>query len=115
MFGYGAQVKRLERHDSKFEQMIAPFLATATGKMQNKRPADVADKSQGSQLDRTKATSCRVVLAEEQQPDSMTKLDVRPKELIATASAPTPAEKEYTMPEMPVPRALKAFFLWVQE
>ena len=63
MFGHGAQMKRLEKHDSKFKQMMAPFQAVATGKMQNKQTSDVVDRSQGFPLDRPEASSHCVVLA----------------------------------------------------
>ena len=42
-FGYGAQIKKLERYDDQFQQMMAHFHATSTGKMQNRHPADVKD------------------------------------------------------------------------
>ena len=76
MFGNGPQMKRLEKHNSKFKQMMAPFQAMATGKIQNKWPSDVVDRSQGSPLDRAEASSHCVVLAEEQQLNSTTKLDL---------------------------------------
>ena len=50
-FGYGAQMKRLERHNSKFKQLMPPLQAAATGKMQNKHPSDVVDRSHRSPLD----------------------------------------------------------------
>ena len=108
-FDYGAQMKRLEKHDSKFKQMMVLFQAVATGKMQNKWPSDVVDRSQGSPLDRAEASSCHMVLAEEQQPDSTTKQDVRPKEIATTASTPTTVGVEYTMQELPVSRHYKPF------
>ena len=114
MFGYGAQMKRLEKHNSKFKQMMAPFQALTTGKMQNKWPSDVVDRSQGFPLDRAETRSCHVVLAKEQQPDSTTKLDVRQQEIATTASTPTTVGVDYAMQELPVPQVLQAFFLWVQ-
>ena len=49
-FSYGEQMKRLEKCNSKFKQMMAPFQATATGKMQNKWPSDVVDRSHSPHL-----------------------------------------------------------------
>ena len=49
-FGYGAQIKKLERYDNQFQQMMAPFHAASTGRMQNRHPADVKDKTQGTPL-----------------------------------------------------------------
>ena len=106
-------MKRLEKHDNRFKQLMAPFQATATGKMQNKWPSDVVDRSQGSPLDRAEASSCHVVLAEEQQPDSPTKPDVRPKEIATEASTSTTARVEYAMQELLVSQVLQVFFLWV--
>ena len=40
-FGYGAQIKKLERYDDQFQQMMAPFHAAPTGTVQNRHPADV--------------------------------------------------------------------------
>ena len=59
-----------------------------------------------------------MILVEEQQPDSTTKPDVRPKDTtsaipaVGTAGAAT-AGIEFTMQKLPVPRALQAFFWWV--
>ena len=38
MFGYGAQMRKLEQHDNQFKQQMAPFHAAATGKTQNSIP-----------------------------------------------------------------------------
>ena len=38
---------------------------------------------------------------------------MKPKEIAVTASASTPAVMEPTLEELPVPRALQAFFWWV--
>ena len=59
IFGYGAQMKRLD-----------------TGKKQNRHPSDVVDRSHGSPLDKGESNSHPVVLVEEQQPDSTTRPDV---------------------------------------
>ena len=75
-FGYGAQMKRLEWHDSQFKQQMAPFQAAAARKMQNRCPSDVVDRSHGSPLDKGETNSCCVVLVKEQQPDSTTRPDV---------------------------------------
>ena len=80
---------------------------------QNRCPSDVANRSHGSPLDKEETSSCHVMLAEEQQADSSTRPDVRPKEIAATASTPMAAGVEHTMHELPVPRALQAFFWWV--
>ena len=76
MFGYGAQMRKLEQHDNQFKQQIGPFHAAATGKTQNRHPSDVTDRSHGSPLDKEEISSCHVFLVEEQQPDSTTKPDV---------------------------------------
>ena len=108
--GYGAQIKRLEKHDSQFQQQMAPFQAAATGKTQNRCSSDVVSRSHGSTLDKEETSSCHVILAEEQQPDSTTRPDVRPKEIAAAASTSTTAGVKHTMQELPVPKALQAFF-----
>ena len=48
-FGYGAQMMKIDRHEDQFQQMMAPFHG-APIKMQNRCPADVQDKNQGSPL-----------------------------------------------------------------
>ena len=101
-FGYGAQMKRLGKHDSQFQQQMVPFQAAAMGKTQNRCPSDVASRSHRSPLDMDETSNCQVILAEEQQPDSTTP-DVRP----------TTAGVKHTMQELPVPGALQAFFWWV--
>ena len=93
--------------------MMAPFHAAFTGRVHNRHPADVKDKTQGTPLGKEEASSCHIVLVEEQQPDSTTKLDVKPKEIAVTTPASTPAVLEPTLQELPVPRALQAFFWWV--
>ena len=113
MFSYGAQMKRLEKHDSQFKQQMAPFQVAANGKTQNRCPSDVANRLHGSPLDREETSSHHVILVEEQQPDSATRPDVRPKETAAAASPSTTVGVEYAMQELPVPRALQAFFCWV--
>ena len=112
-FGYGAQIKKLERYDNQFQQMMAPFHAASTGRVQNRHPADVEDKTQGVPLGKEEASSCHVILVEDQQPDSTTKPDVKTKEIAVTTPASTPAVMEPTLQELPVPRALQAFFWWV--
>ena len=89
---------------------MAPFQAAATGKTQNRCPSDVANRSHGSPLDKEETSSHCVILAEEQQPDSTTRSDIRPKEIAATASTSMTAGVEHTMHELSVPRALQAFF-----
>ena len=76
MFGYGAQMRKLEQHDNQFKQQMAPFHAAAMGKTQNRHPSDVTDRSHGSPLDKEEASSCHVVLVKEQQPDSITNPDI---------------------------------------
>ena len=83
MFGYGAQMRKLEQHDNQFKQQMAPFHAVAMGKTQNRCPFNVTDRSHGSSLDKEEASSCHVVLVQEQQPDSTTRTDVQPKEIAA--------------------------------
>ena len=75
IFGYGAQMKRLEQHDSQFKQQMALFQAAATGKTQHRHPSDV-DRSHGSPLDKGETNSYHIVLVKEQQPDSTTRPDV---------------------------------------
>ena len=106
-------MKRLEKHDSQFKQLMAPFQAVATGKTQNRHPSDVVNRSHGSPLDKEETSSCHAILVEEQQPDSTTRPDARPKEIAAAASTSTTAGVENTMEELPVPRALQTFFWWV--
>ena len=69
-------MKRLEQHYSQFKKQMAPFQAAATGKIQNRHPSDVVDRSHGSPLDKEETNSCHVVLIEEKQPDSTTRPDV---------------------------------------
>ena len=113
IFGYGAQMRRLDQHDNQFKQQMAPFQAAATGKTQNKCHSDVTNRSHGSPLDKEETSSYCVVLVEEQQPDYTTKPDVQPKEIAAAALAATTPGIEHTMQKLPVPRALQAFFWWV--
>ena len=112
-FGYGAQVKKLERHVDQFQQMMAPFHAASAGRVQNRHPADVEDKTQGTPLEKEETSSCHIVLVKEQQPDSPTKPDVKPKEMAVATPASIQAVIEPTLQELPVPRALQAFFWWV--
>ena len=112
-FWSGAQIKKLERYDDQFQQMMAPFHAAFTGRVQNRCPADVEDKTQGAPLGKEEASSWHIVLVEEQQPDSTTKLNVKPKEIAVTTPSSTPAVMEPTLQELLVPRALQAFFWWV--
>ena len=107
------QIKKLERYDNQFQQMMAPFHAASTGRVQKRHPADVEDKTQGTPLGKEEASSHQVVLVKEQQPESTTKPDVRPKEIALTTPASIPAVMEPTLQELPVPRALQAFFWWV--
>ena len=86
-FGYGAQIKKLERYDDQFQQMMAPFHAASAGRVQNRCPADVKEKTQGIPLGKEEASSSHIILVEEQQPDSTTKLDVKPKEIAVTTPA----------------------------
>ena len=74
IFGYGAQMRRLEQHNSQFK--MAPFQAADTGKTQNRCPSDVVDRSHGSPLGKEETSGHRVVLIEETQPDSTIKPDV---------------------------------------
>ena len=92
---------------------MAPFHAASTRRVQNRCPADVDDKTQGTPLGKEEASSCQVILIEEQQPDSTTKPDVKPKGIAVTTPASTPAVMEPALQELPVPRALQAFFRWV--
>ena len=66
-----------------------------------------------SSLGKEEASSHHVILTEEQQLDSTTKLDVKPKEITVTTSVMEPALMEPTLQELPIPRALQAFFWWV--
>ena len=109
-FRYRTQIKKLERYDDQFQQMMAPFHAAFTGRVQNRHPADVEDKTQGLPLGKEEASSHHIILVKEQQPDSTTKLDVKPKEIAVTTPAATPTVMEPTLQELPVPRALQAFF-----
>ena len=93
--------------------MIAPFHAASSGRVQNRHPADVEDKTQGTPLGKEEASSHHIILVKEQQLDSTTKLDMKPKEIAVTTLASTPAVMEPTLQELPVPRALQAFFWWV--
>ena len=113
IFGYGTQMRKLEQHDDQFKQQMAPFQATAMGKTQSRCPSNVTDRSHGSPLDKKETSSCHVVLVKEQQPDSITKPDVQPKEIAAAASVSTTAGIEHMMQELLVPRALQTFFWWV--
>ena len=96
-FGYRAQIKKLERHDNQFQQMMAPFHAASTTKVQNRRPADVEDKTQGIPLGKEETSSRHNILVKEQQPDSTTKPDVKPKEMAVTTPASVPAVMEPTL------------------
>ena len=71
--------------------MMAPFHVASTGRVQNRHPADVEDKTQGSPLGKEEASSHHVILVKEQQLDSTTKLDVKLKEIAVTTSTSTPA------------------------
>ena len=62
---------------------------------------------------RIKPKAYHIILVEEQQLDSTTKPDVEPKEIAVTTPASIPAVVEPTLQELPVPRALQAFFWWV--
>ena len=86
---------------------MASFHVTSTGRVQNRCPADVGDKTQGSPLGKEEASSHHIILVEEQQLDSTIKLDVKPKEIAVTTSASTPAVME------PMLQELQAFFWWV--
>ena len=112
-FGYGAQMKRLEKHDSQFQQQMAPFQTATTGKAQNRHPSDVVNRSHWLPLDKEETSSHHVILTEEQQSDSTTRPDLRPKEIAATASTSMTAGVEHTMHELMVPSALQTFFWWV--
>ena len=103
-------VQSTDRHDDQFQQMMAPFHAASTRRVQNRCPADVKDKMQGTPLGKEETSSHHIVLVEEQQPDSTTKPDVKPKEVAVTTLASIPAVIEPTLQELPVPRALQAFF-----
>ena len=92
---------------------MAPFHAASTGRVQNRHPADVEDKTQGTPLGKEETSSCHIILFEEQQPDSTTKPDVKPKEMAVATPASIPAVIEPTLQELPVPRALQASFWWV--
>ena len=64
-------------------------------------------------MQKEEASSHHIVLVEEQQPDSTTKPDVKPKEIAAITPTLTPVVMETTLQELPGPRALQAFFWWV--
>ena len=76
MFGYWAQMRKLEQHDNQFKQQMAPFHATAMGKTQNRHPSNVTGRSHGSPLDKEETSSHCIVLVKKQQPDSTIKPDV---------------------------------------
>ena len=88
-------MRRLEKHDSQFQQQMAPFQAAVTGKTQNRCPSDVASRSHGSPLDKEETSNHHVIFAEEQQPDSTTRPDIRLKEIAAAASTSTTAGVEH--------------------
>ena len=90
-FGYRAQIKKLERYDDQFQQMMASFQAASTRRVQNRHPADVKDKTQDSPLGKEEASSQHIILVKEQQSDSTTKPDVKPKEIAVTTPASAPA------------------------
>ena len=77
-FGYGAQMMKMDTHEDRFQQMMAPFYG-APAEMQNMHPADVQDRNQGSPLGDEPADH-RVILVGRQQLDSTTKPDSRPKD-----------------------------------
>ena len=90
-FGYRAQIKKLEKHDNQFQQMMAPFHAASTGRVQNRHPADVKDKTQCTRLGKEETSSHHIILVKEQQPDSTIKPDVKPKEVAVATPASIPA------------------------
>ena len=92
--------------------MMAPFHVASTRKVQNRCPADVEDKTQGTPLGKEETSSCHIILVEKQQLDSTTKPDVKP-EMAVTTPASIQAVMEPTLQELPVPKVLQAFFWWV--
>ena len=113
-FGYGAQERKLERHDDQFQQMMVPFCAASIGRVQNRCSVDVKDKTQNP-LGRKENSNHHVILTEEQQLDSTTQPDVRPKEIAITIPVSTPGVMEPILQKLPVLRAMQAFLWWVNK
>ena len=91
---------------------MAPFYGAPT-KMQNRHPADVQDKNQGSPLGDDEPADCRVILVERQQPDSTTKPDSRPKDTTVAAAMTISVRAEQVIEDQPTPRVLQSFYWWV--
>ena len=88
---------------------MAPFYG-APAKMQNRHPADVQDKNQGSPLGDDEPADHRVVLVERQQPDSTTKPDSRPKDTAVAAPMTISVMAEQVIEDQPIPRVLQSFY-----
>ena len=108
MFGFEAHIKKVQSYNRWCE--LQEIIMTSTGKTQNRCATDVDHQTRSPPTAKGEASSCCVVLVKEQQPDSTTKPDVRPKDTTFTAPK---AGIEFTMEELLVPRALQAFFWWV--
>ena len=112
MFGYGTHMQSLGEYDSWSEWQKAAMISS--GKAQNRWAADVNCQVHSLTPVDKGASSHRVVLVEEQQPDSTTWPDVRPKDTASIAPTAISAGIELTMQELLVPRTLQAFF-WHDE
>ena len=109
IFGYGAQMMKIDRHEDQFQQMMAPFYGDPA-KMQNKYPADVQDRNQGSPLGDDKPADHRVILVKKQQPDSTTKPDSRPKDTTVAAPMTISVRAEQVVEDQPIPGVMQSFY-----
>ena len=93
---------------------MAPFYGAST-KMQNRHPADVQDRNQGSPLGDDEPVDHCVILVERQQPDSTTKPDSRPKDTAANTPMTISVRVEQVIEDQPIPRVLQSFYWWISE
>ena len=92
--------------------MIAPFYG-APAKIQNRCPADVQDRNQGSPLGDDEPADRCVILVKRQQPDSTTKPNARPTDTTAAAPMTISVRAEQVIEDQPIPRVLQSFYWWV--
>ena len=85
---------------------------TPTEKTQNRHATDVVHQTRNPPPAEETSSHC-VALIKEQQPDSTTKPDVKPKDKAFTAPTAATTGFEFTMQELSVPRTLQALFWWV--
>ena len=111
-FGYVAQMMKIDQHEDRFQQMMAPFYE-APPKTQNRHPADVRDKNQGSPLEDDEPADLCVILVKRQQLDSTTKPDARPKNTTTAAPMSFSVRAEQVIEDQPIPRVLQFFYWWV--